>query len=70
MIYAQFKGGQKMHLVYEAGEGHDEVIRKGYLSWPLCGRKGDQGYRMTCNLPLANACKNCNRVYAARHGRN
>lgn len=67
MIYAQFRGGQKLHLAYEPGEGHgDEIIRAGHLSWPLCGRREERGYRMTCNLPLGHACKNCLRIARAR----
>ena len=70
MTYAQFKGGQKLHLVCEPGEGKDDqnIVRAGELSWPLCGRCGGGGYRMTINVPLANACMNCQRVYNARHG--
>jgi hypothetical protein len=65
--YAQFHGGQKLHLVYEPGEGHgDLVVRLGQLSWPLCGRRSADRYRMTINVPLANACRNCLRVYRAR----
>ena len=68
MIYAQIKKGQRLHLAYEAGEGSDPkaLIPAGQLSLPLCGAHVPAGYRMTCNLPLANACKNCRRVYAAR----
>ena len=68
MIYAQVEGGQKLHLVYEAGEGVDSfhLIPKGRVSNPLCNRPFDS-YRMTINMPLANACKNCLRVYSARH---
>ena len=70
MRYAQYKGGQKLHLVYEPGEGHGEhIVRAGFLSAPLCGKAGLR-YRMTINLPLGNACRNCSRVYEARHGRN
>lgn len=65
MLYAQYKGGQKLHLVYEPGEGHLEIIRSGHLSWPLCGRRvGD--YRITINMPLACVCHNCQRVQRAR----
>jgi len=68
MRYAQFKRGQKLHLVYEPGEGFREhVVRVGTLSWPLCGRREEHGYRMTINVPLAHACKNCARVYDSRH---
>lgn len=68
MIYAQVKRGQKLHLAYEAGEGRDEkqLVGKGYISNPLCGRSVPNGYRMTINVPLANLCKNCRRVYESR----
>lgn len=52
MIFAQEKGGQKLHLVYE--------LPTGGVSQPICGRIVDR-YRMTINLPLGNACKNCMR---------
>ena len=69
MIYAQIKAGQKLHLAYEAGEGKDdrELVKKGFLSSPLCGKQMDEsGYRMNINLPLGSACKNCLRVASAR----
>lgn len=58
-----------MHLVYEPGEGYGSasVVRAGHLSLPLCGQRVPGNYRMTCNLPLANACARCRRVYRARH---
>ena len=65
MRYAQEKGGQKLHLVYEPGEGHREITKAGFLSQPICGRVVDR-YRMSINVPLAHACKNCLRVYRAR----
>ena len=72
MRYMQIESGQKLHLVYEAGEGHrpDALIPRGRLSAPICGRglRSDGGYRMTINVPLAHACKNCLRVYERRHG--
>lgn len=69
MIYAQRKKGQRLHLVYEAGEGADDrnLVKAGYVSAPLCGAQAPDGYRMTINVPLASACKNCLRVYAARY---
>lgn len=74
MTYMQIKGGQKLHLVYTAGEGIDErhLIRAGYISHPICGRIPDNekfrsGFKMTINVPLANACKNCLRVHGARN---
>ena len=74
MKYMQIESGQKLHLVYEAGEGpsEDKIIRAGYVSAPICGRgfrASDGGYRMTINMPLAHACKRCQRIYRARHGR-
>lgn len=65
MIYAQHRAGQKLHLAYEAGEGHYDIVRAGYISKPLCGKSVD-GYRMIINVPLGNACRNCLRVYRAR----
>lgn len=64
MRYAQIEGGLKLHLVHEAGEEHrGQIMRKGYLSAPLCGTSRFKGkYRMTINVPLAHACKNCLRV--------
>ena len=69
VIYAQISSGQRLHLAYEAGEGKNDagIVRAGFLSDPLCGRKAVNGYRMTCNLPLANACRACSRVCAARY---
>lgn len=69
MIYAQISSGQKLHLACEAGEvaPNGEVVRRGYLSAPLCGRPmHDHKYRMTINVPLGSACKNCRRVLRAR----
>lgn len=71
MIYAQVKGGQKLHLAYESGEGPDDqhLVKAGYIGDPICGRSARDGYRMVINVPLANECKNCRRVVNARHGR-
>jgi hypothetical protein len=57
MKYAQIKSGNKLHLVYE--------IPLGGLSDPVCGIKTDH-YRMTINVPLGNACKNCRRRLNAK----
>lgn len=71
MRYAQIKGSRKLHLVYEPGEEHGEIIRKGCLSKPICGQAiPESGYRMTINVPLAHACKRCLRVWKARNGGN
>lgn len=67
MRYAQEKAGQRLHLVAEAGEEYrGKIITRGKLSQPLCGRRV-QDYRMDINMPLANACKNCLRVFWAHH---
>ena len=67
MLYAQVKRGQRLHLVYEAGEGPDnDIVRKGFVSAPLCNRRMIGNFRMTINLPLANACRNCRRIHTAR----
>lgn len=67
MIYAQIKSGRKLHLACTPGEEHHgEVVRDGFLSHPICGQPMTGNYRMTCNLPLAHSCKNCQRVYRAR----
>ena len=71
MRYMQIKSGQKLHLVYEPGEGPspDRLIPAGKLSAPICGRGFDENgrFRMTINVPLAHACKNCQRAWHARH---
>ena len=73
MKYMQIEGGQKLHLVYEAGEGRTPttLVPAGHVSAPICGRGFDKNgrHKMTINLPLANACKNCIRVYNARKGK-
>jgi hypothetical protein len=68
MLYAQIAKGQKLHIVREAGERIDgEIVRYGNLSRPLCNAPHFKGrYRMTCNLPLANACRNCLRIISPR----
>lgn len=65
MIYAQIKAGNKLHLVFEAGEGRDacNIVNKGMLSYPICGQKCENSYRMTINFPLGHACKRCLKVY-------
>ena len=73
MIYAQVASGQKLHLAYQPGEGPDprNLVPAGRLSTPLCGRPVSGGYyRMTINVPLANACRNCLRVHRARRAMN
>ena len=71
MRYMQIKGGQKLHLVYEPGEGQspNKLIHAGHVSAPICGRGFDKygRFKMTINVPLANGCKRCYRVYNARH---
>lgn len=60
MRYAQRKAGQKLHLVFEAGEGFDRerLVSAGQVSQPICGIKAES-YRMTINVPLGQACKRC-----------
>jgi len=64
--YMQIQGGQKLHLVYEPGEGPDDqhLIRAGHLSAPICGRGFNKngGFKMSINVPLGNACKKCLRL--------
>lgn len=69
MRYAQIKSGQRLHLVYEAGEGTspDKLTPRGHLSAPICDERTFAGrYRMSANNPLGNCCKNCRRVWHAR----
>jgi len=70
MRFMQIKGGQKLHLVYEPGEGKSPqtLIPAGRVSAPICGRgpDSDGGFRMTINVPLNNACKRCQRILRAR----
>lgn len=69
MRYAQIRSGRKLHLACEAGEDyHGEVIRVGRISAPLCKTNAFTGrYRMTINVPLGHACRNCLRVWRSRH---
>ena len=59
--YAQEYSGQKLHLVRDYGRGYVGARA-------LCGRtcEGRGEWRMTINVPLANACKNCVRVRDTR----
>lgn len=61
MTYAQYDAGLKLHLVYEPGEGPDDqhLVKAGNLSWPLCGIRVRDHYRMTINASLGHACKKC-----------
>lgn len=54
LTYAQEKSGKKLHLAF---------TYNGRVSHPICGRKVN-GYRMTINVPLANACQNCCKITA------
>ncbi len=67
----QIESGQKLHLAYEAGEGKDKahLIEANQISAPICGRGFNKSgnFRMTINVLLGNACKNCLRVYNARN---
>lgn len=69
MRYAQIKNGHKLHMVFEPGEGwsQDRLVPAGRVSAPLCNEPTFTGhYRMTINVPLANACRNCLRVWNSR----
>ena len=68
MRYAQIKAGNKLHIVYEAGEGRDpqHLIPAGQISLPLCGQHVEK-YRMSINVPLGHCCIRCVRVYNARN---
>lgn len=55
--YAQHKAGLKLHLVPEIGNGEAHVA--------LCGKRVSR-WRMTINVPLGHACKNCTRVNRLR----
>ena len=69
MTYAQVQGGQRLHLVCEPGERwkDGDIITAGHLGLPICGRRvPPSGYRMTINVPLANLCGNCRRVWRSR----
>lgn len=70
MIYAQIKSGRKLHLVMQQGEVHrGHTMCAGELSNPICGQTVRGNYRMTINVPLANACKKCVRAYTALRAR-
>lgn len=72
MTWAQIRGGNKMHLALEAGEAlpSGEVIRRGFISAPLCGTRAFRGeYRMTSNVPWGHSCRNCVRIANARSRR-
>ncbi len=53
MRYAQEKRGQKLHLVHT----RDEVLELR----AICGRTA-QRWRITINLPMGMACRNCLRA--------
>jgi hypothetical protein len=59
--YAQEYGGQQLHLVTNYGDG--KVAFRA-----ACGRTPARRgtWRMTINVPLGHACKNCLRVLQTR----
>jgi hypothetical protein len=62
MMYAQEKGGQKLHLVH--------IIDGRAMLTALCGREPKNGFwGMTINLPMGHACQNCIRAAAAGKSR-
>jgi len=52
LTYAQEKCGQKLHLAF---------TYNGLVSQPICG-KTVKKYKMTINVPLGNACMNCQKI--------
>ena len=65
MLYAQEFRGQKLHLVAE----QDKHLTGRPVSYSaLCGRTPHRRgwWRMTINMPLAHACKNCCRIWDKR----
>jgi hypothetical protein len=57
MRYAQEKHGRKLHLV--------DDVNGGVMRQALCGRVAEKGWRMTINVPMGMACRNCVRVARA-----
>jgi len=58
--YAQESGGQQLHLAREINSEDVETVA-------LCGRSPRRGHwRMTINVPLGHACKNCLRIWRRR----
>ena len=60
MKYAQIREGMKLHLVNDYGDLG--------LGATLCGIS-PQFYRLTVNVPMGNACRNCMRIYNAHSKR-
>ena len=58
--YAQAEAGQQLHLVEEFALGSVGRIA-------LCGRTPKKHWRMTINVPLGQACKNCLRKLDKRN---
>lgn len=58
MTYAQERFGMKLHLV--------DVVNGRPMLTALCGRTVGS-WRMTINLPLGHACRNCVRVARAEN---
>ncbi len=61
--FAQEYSGQRLHFVDSFADG--SVSLRGF-----CGRNPSRrgNWRMTINVPLAHACRNCLRVWRARRG--
>lgn len=59
--YAQEYRSQKLHIVEAYVDG--SVAQRAY-----CGRRPEHrgAWRMTINVPLRHACKNCLRVWRAK----
>lgn len=55
--WAQRRGGRKMHIVTDYGDGRVALVAR-------CGARPDpsrRNWRMTANVPFANGCRNCRR---------
>ena len=56
--FAQEYGGQRLHIV--EADANSKTVSNRAICGRNCLKRG--GWRMTINMPLANLCKNCNRV--------
>ena len=53
--YAQLRRGLRLHLARMEADGFVRPTT-------LCGRHARQPWRLTCNLPLGNPCRTCQRA--------
>lgn len=61
--YAQRRAGRRLHLVTDFGNGIVSTVAR-------CGVHPDSRghWRMTINVPLANACRRCLRCHPRGYG--